>query len=156
MKTHRTFLLIAAAALMSLSARSELVDPGYGHQQDNFNAGSFFDSMSRPDRSGSEAAIARSVRLPAALIQRVTDYLGSKLALQAAWQKEIAKPNQGTDTGDTLKAFQNANRDRIVALMTEREAIRAELTKFVTQTKPRIDPALDRILRAFDVDQGKS
>lgn len=95
----------------------------------------------------------QSPALPPELTRRIAAYLKEKSAVQDAIAAQVRAQPAGADPARTVDAFTKANAARIAELLRERDAIRSELGRFVSQHGQATgNAALDAILRAFAAD----
>jgi hypothetical protein len=95
----------------------------------------------------------QSPALPPKLAERIAAYLREKSAVQDAIAAQVRAQPAGADPARTVDAFTQAHATRIAELLRERDAIRRELGRFVSQHgQASGNAALDAILRAFAAD----
>jgi hypothetical protein len=95
----------------------------------------------------------QSPALPPELAERIAAYLREKSAVQDAIAAQVRAQPAGADPARTVDAFTQAHATRIAELLRERDAIRRELGRFVSQHgQASGNAALDAILRAFAAD----
>jgi hypothetical protein len=94
-----------------------------------------------------------SADLPVELARRIAAYLKEKSAIQDTIAAKVRAQSAGGDSARIVDEFTRVNAAHIAGLVRERDAIRAELSRFVSQHAGATgNAALDQILRAFAAD----